>query len=140
MEDVLTRQQDGPIVYLPDSHAPSLWSKFLQLNEQKRLQHLKRVLEFQEKPQEREQMAWSWRKLLKSVFGAEDRKDTRATGGSPDSYNIYKRSPDFRNNYGWTVALDESDYKPLKHSGIGVYLVNLTAVITNYSLIIEKFR
>lgn len=77
---------------------------------------------------------------MKSVFGAEDRKDTRATGGSPDSYNIYKRSPDFRNNYGWTVALDESDYKPIKHSGIGVYLVNLTAVITNYSLIIEKFR
>lgn len=64
---------------------------------------------------------------MNSVFGAEDRKDTRNTRRSPDAYNIYKRRPDFKNNYGWSVALDGSDYKPLKHSGIGVYLVNLTA-------------
>ncbi|XP_031256361.1 vicilin-like seed storage protein At2g28490 [Pistacia vera] len=127
VEDILNRQQDGPIVYISDSHAPSMWSKFLQLKEQERLQHLKRMVEFQQEPQEQEQKTWSWRKLLNSVFGAEDRKDTRATRRSPDAYNIYKRRPDFKNNYGWSVALDGSDYKPLKHSGIGVYLVNLTA-------------
>ncbi|XWS52707.1 hypothetical protein CRYUN_Cryun11dG0093800 [Craigia yunnanensis] len=43
----------------------------------------------------------------------------------PIAFN--KRSPDFRNNYGWSIVLDGSEYGPLKDSGIGIYLVNLTA-------------
>ncbi|KAJ7949015.1 Vicilin-like seed storage protein [Quillaja saponaria] len=71
--------------------------------------------------------------ILSSAFNPDD-KDTKGTGKSPDSYNLYDRSPDFRNAYGWSVALDETDYAPLKRSGIGLYLVNLTAVFENFLL------
>jgi hypothetical protein len=132
VREIMTRQQEGPIVFIGDSRAPrpSLWTKFLQLKEQDRLQHLKRVVKFQQQPsQGEEQRTWSWRKLLNSIFGQENKEKGEKVGKSPDSYNIYDRRPDFRNNYGWSIALDESDYQPLKYSGIGVYLVNLTAVI-----------
>lgn len=132
VKETMTGQKGGPIIYLEDSHAPrpSIWSKFLQMKEQDRLQHLKRMVEFQEVPIEEEQKTtWSWRKLLNSVFGQENREGDERPGKSPDSCNIYNRKADFKNNYGWSIALDESDYEPLKHSGIGVYLVNLTAVI-----------
>ncbi|XP_048140566.1 vicilin-like seed storage protein At2g28490 [Rhodamnia argentea] len=146
--DLLTRQQEGPIMYINDDtrQPPSLWSKFLQLKEQDRLQHLKRMVEFhgESKDEENEEegggeeKAWSWRKFLSSIFPRDDRRDDPRregrrddrrwrTGKGPDSYNLYDRHPDFRNDYGWSVALDESDYEPLRHSGIGVYLVNLTA-------------
>ncbi|KAK1587849.1 hypothetical protein Q3G72_017431 [Acer saccharum] len=135
--EILNKQRGGPIVFVSESHSPSLWAKFSQLKEQDRLQQLKRMAGFQPEPeaeedeqeQEQEEITWSWRKLLNSVFGTRIEKSSRgrASSESPDSYNIYDRSPDFQNNYGWSVALDESDYSPLKHSGIGVYLVNLTA-------------
>ncbi|KAI3427685.1 Cupin type-1 domain-containing protein [Psidium guajava] len=147
--DLLTGQQEGPIMYINDDtrQRPSLWSNFLQLKEQDRLQHLKRMLEFHgeskdeenDEEEEEEEEAWSWRKFLSSIFPRDDRRrderrregrrDDRRwrTGKGPDSYNLYERRPDFRNDYGSSVALDESDYEPLRHSGIGVYLVNLTA-------------
>ncbi|KAK1588048.1 hypothetical protein Q3G72_019391 [Acer saccharum] len=135
--EILNKQRGGPIVFVSDSHSPSLWAKFSQLKEQDRLQQLKRMAGFQPEPeeeedeqeQEQEETTLSWRKLLNSVFRTRIEKSGRgrASSESPDSYNIYDRSPDFQNNYGWSVALDESDYSPLKHSGIGVYLVNLTA-------------
>jgi len=120
-------------VYVPDARSPSVWAKFLQMKDKDRLQHLKRmVLDFQEEPDHdhQEEQTWSWRKLLNSMLGKETkRRGDKGTGKSPDSYNLYDRRPDFSNNYGWSLALDESDYDPLKRSGIGVYLVNLTAVI-----------
>ncbi|KAK4852250.1 hypothetical protein QYF36_022374 [Acer negundo] len=134
--EILNKQRGGPIVFVSDSRSPSLWAKFSQFKEQDRLQQLKRMAGFQPQPeeeeedeQEQEEITWSWRKLLNSVLGTRIEKSGRgrASSESPDSYNIYDRSPDFQNNYGWSVALDESDYSPLKHSGIGVYLVNLTA-------------
>ncbi|CAL8999453.1 unnamed protein product [Prunus brigantina] len=134
--EVLTSQQKGPIVYLSDSHSPNLWSKFLQLKEQDRLQEMKKMVDFQQEPDHHQDQTqtWSWRKLLNSVFGAgsDDNKKRaedydKGKGKAPDSYNLYDRKPDFRNNYGWSMELDESDYAPLKDSGVGVYLVNLTA-------------
>ncbi|XP_030441766.2 vicilin-like seed storage protein At2g28490 [Syzygium oleosum] len=143
--ELLTRQKEGPIIYINDDtrKPPSFWSKFLQLKEQDRLQHLKKMVEFHgeskdEENEEEEEEAWSWWKFLSSIFARDGRRDGRRregrrddrkwrTGKGPDSYNLYDRRPDFRNDYGWSVALDESDYEPLKHSGVGVYLVNLTA-------------
>ncbi|KAI3461457.1 hypothetical protein Pfo_018120 [Paulownia fortunei] len=130
--EMLTRQQDGPIVYLSDSHSPSLWSKFLDMEQHKKLAHMRRIVRIREEDlkEEEEQPTWSFRKLLISVFGKADRKreDKRGkTGKGPDAYNIYDRKPDFKNDYGWSIALDDSDYAPLKHDDFGVYLVNLTA-------------
>ncbi|KAF5470668.1 hypothetical protein F2P56_011167 [Juglans regia] len=136
VQDILSRQREGPIVYVPESHSPSVWSKFLQMKERDRLQHLKKLVDFheprdddeEEEEEQQQQITWSWRKLLNSVLGKEpSKRGDKRTRRTPDSYNLYKRRPDFRNNYGWSVALDESDYTPLKHSGISVFLVNLTA-------------
>ncbi|MCH91413.1 vicilin-like antimicrobial peptides 2-2, partial [Trifolium medium] len=71
--------------------------------------------------------SWSWRKLLESVFGdeIENKKRDNVAHKSPRSCNLYDRKPDFKNSYGWSVALDGSEYSPLKSSGIGIYHVNL---------------
>ncbi|XP_054795084.1 LOW QUALITY PROTEIN: vicilin-like seed storage protein At2g28490 [Prosopis cineraria] len=135
LRQILKGQREGPIVLVDDSHAPSLWTKFLQLKEHDRLEHLKKMVDEQaesgddeEKKEEAEQTDWSWRKLLKFVFGSENKeREKRYFAKSPDSYNLYDSKPDFRNRFGWSVALDGSSYSPLRRSGIGVYLVNLTA-------------
>lgn len=137
LSDFLSRQQDGPIVYVTDyPHPPSLWSRFLELKEHDRLQEMKRMVGFTEEPDHQEEqgqtLTRSWRKLLNSVFGSngktkDDPDAYKGKGKSHDAYNIFKRSADFKNDYGWSKALDESDYSPLKDSGVGVYLVNLSA-------------
>ncbi|PIM99239.1 hypothetical protein CDL12_28270 [Handroanthus impetiginosus] len=131
LQDMLTRQRQGPIVFLSDTHSPSVWSKFLHMEQHQKLAHMKRIVHVKEKDIEgdEEQPTWSFRKLLVSFFGRTDRRgDKRGkTGKGPDACNIYDRNPDFKNDYGWSIALDEDDYPPLKHDDIGVYLVNLTA-------------
>ncbi|KAF3453993.1 hypothetical protein FNV43_RR04436 [Rhamnella rubrinervis] len=57
--------------------------------------------EEEEEEEEQRRPTWSWRKLLSSA--------------------------DYSNDYGYSKVLDESEYDPLKSSGIGIYLVNLTA-------------
>ncbi|XWS71325.1 hypothetical protein CRYUN_Cryun03dG0128500 [Craigia yunnanensis] len=42
---ILSKQQEGPIVYVTKSHAPSIWTKFSQLQEQDRLKHLMRIVQ-----------------------------------------------------------------------------------------------
>ncbi|KAF5937792.1 hypothetical protein HYC85_025298 [Camellia sinensis] len=140
LKEFMTRQDSGPIVYLSDSHHPvqNIWTKFLQLEQQERVHHLKRIVRFQEESTKKEDddddkpTTWSLRKLLGSVFGNEINGDDNTRSKSPHSYNLYSKHPDFKNNYGSSIALDESDYKPLHHSGIGLYMVNLTAVISHF--------
>ncbi|KAK8655212.1 hypothetical protein V6N13_107802 [Hibiscus sabdariffa] len=120
LKGFLSRQQDGPIVHVTPSHAPSIWTRLSQLQEEDRLKHVKRMVQG-EVEQEKE---WSWWNLF-GMFSGNGGKIFKDK--APDSYNIYKRSPDFRNAYGWSVAVDGSVYKPLKDSGTGIYLVNLTA-------------
>ncbi|XP_030448000.2 vicilin-like seed storage protein At2g28490 [Syzygium oleosum] len=129
VEEILSREREGPIVHMSDSHRPSVWSKFMDLEEQDRLKHLQRVVRENGGEDEDEPIKWSWRKLLDSVLGRRrpESGDEWGLHHAPDSCNLYDRSPDFRNDYGWSIALDESDYKPLRHSGIGIYLVNLSA-------------
>ncbi|XP_017632486.1 vicilin-like seed storage protein At2g28490 [Gossypium arboreum] len=117
---ILRKQQEGPIVYLTHSHGSSIWTKFLLLEQQDRLKHVKRMV--QERTEEEKE--WSWWKLLPNIFGIQDSNKKHK---APKSYNIYQKSPDFKNNYGWRTEVDGSEYKPLKNAGIGIFLVNLTA-------------
>jgi len=94
---------------------------------------MKKMMQDQEQEDEDEVMqktSWSWRKLSESVFGNEikNKKCDKVTHKTPHSCNIYDRKPDFKNSYGWSVALDGHDYSPLKSSGIGIYHVNLKPV------------
>lgn len=74
--------------------------------------------------------------MLSWLLGIQDNN----TGKTPDPYNLYDRDPGFHNNYGWSTALDEHDYEPLKYSDIGVYLVNLKAVHIIDSLSLLNFN
>ncbi|AES67433.2 allergen gly M Bd 28 kDa protein [Medicago truncatula] len=92
---------------------------------------MKKMMQDQEEDDVEEEVkqktSWSWRKLLESVFGdeIENMKKDNVAHKSPRSCNLYDRKPDFKNSYGWSVALDGSDYSPLKSSGVGIYHVNL---------------
>ncbi|XP_022863167.1 vicilin-like seed storage protein At2g28490, partial [Olea europaea var. sylvestris] len=125
LKELLTRQQAGPIISLSNSQTSNIWAGFLDLEHHQKLAHLKRVVHLEEKFSE--EPKWSFRKLLISVFGkaTKEREDKKIKG--PGSYNIYDRKPDFKNNYGYSIALDESDFSPLAHSDASIYLVNLSA-------------
>ncbi|XP_043699307.1 vicilin-like seed storage protein At2g28490 isoform X2 [Telopea speciosissima] len=140
LDDLLMRQNEGPILYVPDAHTPGKWASFMQLKQRERLEGLMGMevdeeeeedKEPAQEKQEEKQRTWSWRKLLKSVIGNDLNKDeekkTKTIGRSFDSYNLFDRSPDFQNSYGWSLAVNKHDYPPLKRYNIGVYLVNLTA-------------
>lgn len=125
LADFLGTKLSGPIVSLTNPNYPT---SFLNLNQDQRLAHLKRIMH-SEAVDEVEQ-PWPWlliRKLLTNPFSNKDKK-----GDAPDSYNIFDEKPDFSNEYGWSLAVDENDYDPLKIPDVTVYLVNLTAVCTHH--------
>ncbi|URE31485.1 Cupin [Musa troglodytarum] len=73
--------------------------------------------------------AWTKQKLVDYLLGKVDRKKA-GNGehvGALHSYNLYDNEPSYRNSFGWTTAIDEDDYSPLRSTGVGVYVVNLTA-------------
>lgn len=142
LAEIMSSPHSGAIVYIsPDSKSPSLWTHFLNLEHHKKKAHLKRLVLFRGDDQvpesEIERPRLSLRKLLLSLFLNKNKvnKDKKGDSGD-DVYNLYDRNPDFKNNYGWSMAIDETQYKPLNHSGIGVYLVNLTAVLTSFTQMI----
>ncbi|XP_010521773.1 PREDICTED: vicilin-like seed storage protein At2g28490 [Tarenaya hassleriana] len=131
LRQMLTGQVGGPIVHIAGGErAPALWTKFLELRDEEKHMHLKRISGMSRESssgyrETEEHSGWmSWRKLLRSMLS---REGTNRKTRCEDSYNIYDRKPDFRNDYGWSIALDSADYRPLKHSGISVYLVILNA-------------
>lgn len=143
MSEILTRQLSGAIVPLntTQSPTPSIWANFLNLEQHQRHDHLKRVVHLEEEASSEEedegreqQPTWSLRKFMINLFGHEGNKRKKGDEGrrgsskGPDSYNLFDRKPDYKNDYGWSLALDRTEYSPLKHSDIGVYLVNLSAV------------
>lgn len=131
LSEIMSAHRSGPIVFLPpDSQPPSVWTRFLALDHNEKKAHLKGLVRFQDdvESEEEKKPTWSIRKLLISVFGKGNSKTESRKAKSDGAYNIYERNPDFRNNYGWSMEIDESAYSPLSRSGIGIYLVNLTAV------------
>ncbi|WJX44211.1 hypothetical protein P8452_31216 [Trifolium repens] len=129
IQRIIKKKQDGPIVFIDDSHSPSQWTKFLKLKSQDKVQKLKTLVQSQEEDEEEKKTSWSWRKLVESVLGKANKKniENKDRADSPDSYNLYDKKPDFKNAYGWSSALDGGDYSPLKIPNIGVFNVNLTA-------------
>lgn len=130
VEEIFSKELDGPIMFVDDSHAPSLWTKFLQLKKDDKEQQLKKMMQDQEEDEEEKQTSRSWRKLLETVFGKVNEKiENKDTAGSPASYNLYDdKKADFKNAYGWSKALHGGEYPPLSEPDIGVLLVKLSAV------------
>ncbi|KAF8085623.1 hypothetical protein N665_0656s0002 [Sinapis alba] len=130
LQQLMRSQVRGPIVHITE-HAPTMWTEFLGLRGEEKHNHLKKLLEMEQgSSQEQEYNPWwSWKNIVSSILDVTGEKKNRGAGSSKceDSYNIYDRKHDFKNDYGWSKALDYDDYEPLKYSGVGVYLVNLTA-------------
>ncbi|KAH7863319.1 hypothetical protein Vadar_016091 [Vaccinium darrowii] len=132
VRQILTTQTSGPIISLSNSHSDSqqsrVWTQFLEMRHRERVQCLKRMATHFEEEVTEEEEEPIMRKLLNSVFGKEvTGNHVRRSSKKPHSYNLFNRKPDFENDYGSSVTLDQSDYSPLKRSGVGLYLVNLKA-------------
>ncbi|XP_073137576.1 vicilin-like seed storage protein At2g28490 [Henckelia pumila] len=125
LSEMLTRQSHGPIVRLSDnSHS---WSKFLVMKRHEKLAHMRKIVGIKEADAEEEEGS-TWCSFKEMLFGKADKSQDerrRKIDRGQDSCNIYERKPDFKNNYGWSTSLDESDYSPLENSDTGVYLVSL---------------
>nr|KYP68483.1 Vicilin-like antimicrobial peptides 2-2 [Cajanus cajan] len=135
IEQIFSAKLDGPFVYVGDSHAPSLWTKFLQLKNEDKVQHMKKMVQDQEEEEddvdggdEEKKTTKLWRKLLETVFGKVNEKArNKDTNGPPDSHNLYDKKPDFSNAYGWSKTLHGDDYHQLRKPDVGIFHVNLTA-------------
>ncbi|KAK7404681.1 hypothetical protein VNO78_05637 [Psophocarpus tetragonolobus] len=131
VEKVFSKELDGPIMFLGDSYAPSLQTKFPQLKKETKEQQLKKMVQHKEEDEDEEekQTSRSWRKLLETVFGkANEKTENKDTADPPDSYNLYHdKEPDFRNAYGWSKALHGGEYPPLSEPDIGIFHVKLSA-------------
>lgn len=128
----------GPIVFHNVSHSPR--TKFLDLENYQKLAEMKRIVHIgkDSEEEEKKQPRWTLRKFLMTyIFGSEneEREDKRGSSDEPDPFNIYDRNPDFKNDYGWSIALDKSDYSPLDDSDLGIFLVNLSAVYASTLLV-----
>lgn len=116
-------------MHLSGSHHTNTWSEFLAQEPHHKLAHLKRIVNFEEEASSKqEESTWSMRKILFTLLNREDIVN-RVGHRAPSACSLYNRNTDFKNEYGWTKKLDESDYSPLKQSGHGVYIVNLSPVI-----------
>ncbi|PWA47894.1 rmlC-like jelly roll fold protein [Artemisia annua] len=128
--ELLSNRKEGAIVFLnPDGsepereREPSMWKSFLEQGTHERKSQMKKIVNVRQKAEkEVEKSTWSLRSMLISLLG-----ENKKTSTSLDAYNIYDRKADFRNDYGWSVAVNGDDYEPLKLSDFGAYLVNLTA-------------
>ncbi|KAG6526649.1 hypothetical protein ZIOFF_016650 [Zingiber officinale] len=133
IETILGSQTGGPIVMVTDDVAAGKDRRRGKGDRGRK----GLLLDFDsEEEEEEEEQRWSWRELLENFMigvggggsGDDRRNAKKGPVKSPHPYNLYDRDPDVKNKYGWSLAVDEHDYKPLKHSDIGVYIVNLTAV------------
>ncbi|XP_068640575.1 vicilin-like seed storage protein At2g28490 [Aristolochia californica] len=126
---IMGRQKGGPIIFVKNPDQPRKWADLMTLKHKQRRAQMAWDEDDEEEsgPDQEQTSIWAWRKLLNAMIGTENKGRKSYAVKSPDSYNLYERDPDFKNDYGWSVAVYQDDYSPLGSSSIGVYLVNLTA-------------
>ncbi|KAL1201402.1 Vicilin-like seed storage protein [Cardamine amara subsp. amara] len=138
----------GPIVRITEQD-PTMWNQFLGLRRQEKHKHLKKLLEMKQGSSQDQQYSswWSLKNIARWVLDLAEENKSSGSSKCDDSFNIFDEKTSFDNKYGWSKAIDADDYEPLKHSGIGVYLVNLTAgsmmaphmnpTATEYGIVLE---
>ncbi|XP_065874839.1 vicilin-like seed storage protein At2g18540 [Euphorbia lathyris] len=67
-------------------------------------------------------------RIVKAVIGNTDSPFYDFSNGKKKSktFNILEANPDFENCNGWSVTVDRKDLKSLRHTNIGIFMVNLT--------------
>ncbi|GMI78342.1 hypothetical protein like AT2G18540 [Hibiscus trionum] len=77
----------------------------------------------------KEKLFGEWQdRLLKAFLGSNRGGFFRSINGKhkKKAYNVFQADPDFENCNGWSLTVDRKDLHLLKHSNIGVFMVNLT--------------
>ncbi|XP_039136721.1 vicilin-like seed storage protein At2g28490 [Dioscorea cayenensis subsp. rotundata] len=121
---VMTSRTDGAIVFIDGKEAEPP-AKFMKRKLKEMSGRRDGDVDVEDGEEIDDGGVWTWRKMLSSLLKTRKGK-AKGPVRAPDSYNLYDSAPDFKNKYGWSLALDENEYEPLKHSDFGVYLVNLT--------------
>ncbi|XP_058069095.1 vicilin-like seed storage protein At2g18540 isoform X2 [Magnolia sinica] len=68
-----------------------------------------------------------WRAgIIEAVTGGGTSPGIYSRKKGTKAFNILRRKPDFENCNGWSVAVNGKDFRSLKGSDIGVFMVNLT--------------
>ncbi|XP_038980830.1 vicilin-like seed storage protein At2g28490 [Phoenix dactylifera] len=131
LEMIMKSQRGGPIIRLNSEAAdqPDYLSSIKKLQERMTQEEEIDSDDDDEAKQEELDDLWTWRCLLNSLLGKGDCRVQRKRGlvHSPESYNLYDTKPSYQNDYGYSIAIDKHDYSALRHSNLGVYLVNLEA-------------
>ncbi|GER51097.1 vicilin-like antimicrobial peptides 2-3, partial [Striga asiatica] len=92
---MFTRQNHGPIIYLSSSRHPSVWSKFLEMNQHDKLAHMKRYFRVIVRTDSFINV-WSDPWIPNFASGIPGKTDV--------GFNTVKW-PDFKNDYGWSMAI-----------------------------------
>ncbi|CAN1121821.1 Vicilin-like seed storage protein At2g18540 [Linum perenne] len=65
-------------------------------------------------------------RFLKVLAGGEGMSSFNGKNKKSKTFNILESKPDFENCNGWSLTVDKGNYKTLKGSHVGVFMVNLT--------------
>ncbi|KAG9440939.1 hypothetical protein H6P81_021104 [Aristolochia fimbriata] len=69
----------------------------------------------------------NWRETVIEVLTGRGSSDIRVFNKkTPKTFNLLNKKPDFENCNGRSVTVNPKDFHPLKGSGIGMFMVNLT--------------
>uniref|UniRef100_A0A6V7QSQ7 Cupin type-1 domain-containing protein n=1 Tax=Ananas comosus var. bracteatus TaxID=296719 RepID=A0A6V7QSQ7_ANACO len=120
---LMRSQRSGPIIYMNSEQMDQSKKSYIDDDDDDD----DNVDDDEDDGEDEDGTAFSWRKMLGGGGGDRTRETERGRVRAPHAYNLYAEKPSFENSYGWSIAIDEHDYAPLKHTGVGVYLVNLTA-------------
>ncbi|KAH9311441.1 hypothetical protein KI387_026476 [Taxus chinensis] len=100
VESLLSGQSQGPILYITERQWESLMPRSNYVHGR----------------------SWQWSFLLQSFLNPR-----KKTAKKFDSFNILDKNPDFKNDYGWSIAVSNDDYSSLNEPDIGLFYVNLSA-------------
>ncbi|XP_068655265.1 vicilin-like seed storage protein At2g18540 [Aristolochia californica] len=68
----------------------------------------------------------NWKETIIEVLTGRVGTDIALSSKKPKTFNLLSKKPDFENCNGRSVTVSPKDFRPLKGSGIGLFMVNLT--------------
>ncbi|KAE8695343.1 zinc finger protein JACKDAW-like isoform X1 [Hibiscus syriacus] len=75
---------------------------------------------------QKEKIFGDWQARLLKAFLGSNRGGFVGKHKKKKPYNVLEADPDFENCNGWSVTVDKKDMHLLKHSNVGIFMVNLT--------------
>lgn len=73
----------------------------------------------------------NWKGIFEALVGLQSPTDTinkKKKKTKTKTFNIYSATPDVENCNGWSIAVTNSEFRSLRGSHYGLFMVNLTKV------------